>query len=183
MAPTAALTASPRVEGCSLGDEHSRRMYVPIATLLEVHMTAEGTALTELFKLQHEDVRWMFQLLVSWFTFFLTVLLVAYGWFFTKKPSEHPGRNLRRVGWFFLVQILLAIGACAYCMAYFARATDTSVRIAKAMANAPIALTTSVSREPLSIIQPCVVLMILALVVNFCFWAELMVNKSALERK
>jgi hypothetical protein len=82
------------------------------------------------------DTRIFFQLVVGWFTFFLSVMLAAIAW--TAKAASEGMKNHQTVlvvSTFFVAQIVLGIVVCVVVRRYLTRATAAHARIEAALSS------------------------------------------------
>jgi hypothetical protein len=121
----------------------------------------------------HVYMRSMFELLVTWFIFFISVMTTAYSWVLGSKPDASIHRAVKPLGTFWLVQIALGIGACVTAMRYFEGA---AAALNGLMAQLPGPLHAS-NAFPKPVIVTLCALMIVTLFANFGFWWWLMFHR------
>ena len=126
---------------------------------------------------RHQHARHLFGLLVSWFTFFVTLNYVTIGWFVSKPEANKPGRVTLMIGLaaIFASQIALGIGAELVFLAYL-RQTRARIREYEAMRVANGIQYATDSCLPFTLYSQSVSLMIAALGVLLLAWLALLVT-------
>ncbi len=121
------------------------------------------------------DTRIFFQLVVGWFTFFLSVMLAAIAW--TARAASENLKNHQTivvVSTFFVAQIVLGLVVCVVVRRYLTRATAARARIEAAITSpTPTRVTPADLDVSNSFMRHVLVVMMVTLAVYAVAWLVL----------